>query len=322
MAYDDTKITGSTLTADEYNAFVTEMKTRADNATGSGAPSSTPSMVSMIYVDTLNDDIYMSVGTVDSSDWIQVNGGAGSAAWGVITGTLADQTDLQSALDAKVDDSQVLTDVPSGALFTDTVYDDTAIQAEVDANTALAHTQNTDDKIVNVDSSVEILDEAGYGRVNFTVDGTDQLNVVDGSLRPEANDTLSLGVTTRRFSDLFTYDIGLGGVIKVDGQTVAGSDGDLVYLSAADTWSIADASVESTCSEQLGIRLSATEVATYGVYTTTGLTAGSIYYASETAGALTTTAPSTSLSIVRIVGYALSTTELFLVADPTYLEVA
>ena len=35
---------------------------------------------------------------------------------------VADTTGLQSALDGKVDDSQVLTNVPSGALFTDTVY--------------------------------------------------------------------------------------------------------------------------------------------------------------------------------------------------------
>lgn len=42
----------------------------------------------------------------------------------------------QTALDGKVDNSQVLTDVPSGAVFTDTIYDDTAIQAEVDLNTA------------------------------------------------------------------------------------------------------------------------------------------------------------------------------------------
>ena len=31
-------------------------------------------------------------------------------------------TGLQTALDGKVDDAQVLTNVPAGALFTDTVY--------------------------------------------------------------------------------------------------------------------------------------------------------------------------------------------------------
>lgn len=42
----------------------------------------------------------------------------------------------QAALNGKVDDAQVLTNVPAGAVFTDTVYDDTTIQAEVNANTA------------------------------------------------------------------------------------------------------------------------------------------------------------------------------------------
>ena len=62
----------------------------------------------------------------------------GAPAWGDISGTLTNQTDLQAALDDKVDDTQLLTNVPAGALFTDTdtIYDDTAIQAEVDLNTA------------------------------------------------------------------------------------------------------------------------------------------------------------------------------------------
>ena len=42
--------------------------------------------------------------------------------WEVTGTTVKGVTGLQSALDGKVDDSQVLTDVPSGALFTDTVY--------------------------------------------------------------------------------------------------------------------------------------------------------------------------------------------------------
>jgi len=45
-----------------------------------------------------------------------------TATWGAIIGVLSAQTDLQAALDAKVDDSQVLTNVPAGAVFTDTLY--------------------------------------------------------------------------------------------------------------------------------------------------------------------------------------------------------
>jgi hypothetical protein len=49
----------------------------------------------------------------------------------LFTDTVYDDSWIQLALDDKVDDSQVLTDVPANALFTDTVYDDTPI------NTAL-----------------------------------------------------------------------------------------------------------------------------------------------------------------------------------------
>lgn len=108
----------------------------------------------------------------------------------------------------------------------------------------------------------------------------------------------------------------------IESQTVGGNDGELVYLSGADTWSQADASAEATCKSLLGIRVDATTVLTKGIYTTTGLTAGSVYYASETGGAITTTAPSTSTSIVRIIGYAISTTQLFVDPDKTYIEVA
>jgi hypothetical protein len=45
-------------------------------------------------------------------------------------GTLT-HAEIETSLDSKVDNSRVLTDVPAGALFTDTIYDDTAIQAEL-----------------------------------------------------------------------------------------------------------------------------------------------------------------------------------------------
>jgi hypothetical protein len=104
------------------------------------------------------------------------------------------------------------------------------------------------------------------------------------------------------------------------GQTVAGSNGNAVYLSGSTTWTAADATAEATASDLIGIRVSATIVLTHGVYTTTGLTAGSIYYLSETTGLITTTKPTTSTSIVRVIGYALSTTELFVNPDQTWVE--
>jgi len=107
---------------------------------------------------------------------------------------------------------------------------------------------------------------------------------------------------------------------KLVSQTVGGLNGDLVYLSGSTTWSQADASAEATAKGAMAIRISATEVLVHGVYTTTGLTAGRLYYMSETAGAITTIAPSTSLSIVRPVAYALSTTELYIFPSGSYVE--
>lgn len=39
------------------------------------------------------------------------NGGSASAAWGAITGTLSDQTDLQTILDTKLDDTATTADI-------------------------------------------------------------------------------------------------------------------------------------------------------------------------------------------------------------------
>lgn len=104
--------------------------------------------------------------------------------------------------------------------------------------------------------------------------------------------------------------------------------GDLCYLKSDGKYWKADASVDTTSSTDLllcnaTIAADATgEFIEYGEYTTSGLTAGAIQYVSETAGAITETAPTTSTSIVRIVGYAKSTTILVFKPDITYIEVA
>ncbi len=47
--------------------------------------------------------------------------------WGNIVNNINDQVDLKDKLDTKVDNSQVQTQVPINAIFTDTIYDDTNI---------------------------------------------------------------------------------------------------------------------------------------------------------------------------------------------------
>jgi len=62
--------------------------------------------------------------------WVVAGGGGGSASWGGITGTLSDQTDLQSALDGKADLSG---DTFSGDIFTPTVYTNNAQERVLNA---------------------------------------------------------------------------------------------------------------------------------------------------------------------------------------------
>lgn len=119
------------------------------------------------------------------------------------------------------------------------------------------------------------------------------------------------------------------GGIKITGQdtSAAGTAGDLMYLSAADTWALADADLSATSGPvMLGICLvdhaTTGEILVFGPYTTAALTAANIYYVSTTAGDWTTTAPSVNPDIVRIIGYALNTTTLFFDPDSTYIEVA
>lgn len=68
--------------------------------TGVVPPASAPLEVGHHYVDTAAKITYISVGTASAGDWTQIGGGGGGT-WGSITGTLSDQTDLQTALNAK-----------------------------------------------------------------------------------------------------------------------------------------------------------------------------------------------------------------------------
>lgn len=103
--------------------------------------------------------------------------------------------------------------------------------------------------------------------------------------------------------------------------------GDVCYLkSDGKFWKI-DADAEATSKGMLAmanatISADATgEFILAGRYTTTGLTMGSTYYLSTTPGAYTTTQPSGAGDIVRILGYALSTTVLYIMPSQFFVEI-
>lgn len=124
----------------------------------------------------------------------------------------------------------------------------------------------------------------------------------------------------------YVLDTVNGGTVDFDNQVITGVNagetvaaGNLVYFKTSDQeWYLTDADTAATIEGvQLGIALgSGTDGAAIsggvqisGVYTTSGLTAGSTYYASNTAGAYATSAGTTA----QIIGLALSTTRLLLI---------
>ena len=66
--------------------------TGVDVSSGTSDPSSTPTSVGDIYIDTSGRNTWQAVGTANSSDWIQTNGGGGAAE-------LSDLSDVNSATD-------------------------------------------------------------------------------------------------------------------------------------------------------------------------------------------------------------------------------
>jgi len=109
--------------------------------------------------------------------------------------------------------------------------------------------------------------------------------------------------------------------------------GDLVYLAVADSrWELCDASAEATAFGKIGICVlaaagdgSATTILLFGkvrVAAFPTLTIGAPVYMSETAGDITSTAPTTSGAIVRIIGYGNTAAELYFTLDNTYVELA
>lgn len=157
----------------------------------------------------------------------------------------------------------------------------------------------------------------------------------------KTTDNLTEGTTNKYVSDEISNLIEdttpqLGGNLDMNNKSItrietAGESliaGDLCYLNTDGKYWKCDCTTDTTCNSKL-LLANATigadaigEFIEFGQYVTTGLTVGAIYYGSETAGQYTLTAPTTSTSIVRIIGVAKSTTILEFNPDVTYIEVA
>ena len=108
----------------------------------------------------LKGDVTLSEGSgvaiTQSGQDIEIAASGGSAVWGSITGTLSDQSDLQAALDAKVD---LAGDTMTGNLTVDKATGFTTLQLESDTTTGYMYAYDGDDSVnigSNSDSVVNI----------------------------------------------------------------------------------------------------------------------------------------------------------------------
>jgi hypothetical protein len=131
--------------------------------------------------------------------------------WAALTSVPTVITNIQTELDNKVDDSQVLTDVPANALFTDT---ETTTSLSVAAN-ILKYTDEVG-TVTNIDLSLYLDDT----NASYITSGT--LNSTTGVATFTRSDSTSFDVDMSAFFDdtqLTDADIAAMGYIKVDTNT-------------------------------------------------------------------------------------------------------
>lgn len=155
-----------------------------------------------------------------------------------------------------------------------------------------------------------------------TIDG---VLLKDGEVTTDTinEDTTTAGVTV---DQMWIKD---GGIHRNFTAAENLSAGDLCYLNSSNKMAKADADAASTSTNMLGLSTgvaaadSTQEFVLYGGLNEFGsLTIGAPVYVSTTAGGVTQTAPTGTGDIVRIIGYAISATEIYLDPDKTWVELA
>jgi predicted DNA-binding ribbon-helix-helix protein len=284
--------------------------------------------------------------------------GGGYAYWGQILGNLQDQTDLYNLLNNQ---SNQITLV-SGSLVTeiqDRINADDNLQSQITLVSGSLVTEiqdriNADD---NLQSQITLVSGSLVteiqDRINEDNNLQSQITLVSGSLvteiqdRISADDSLQSQIDTLSNETLPTggnqyqvlrkqsssnYDVIWDNINIIETFTAgeALSAGNICYLSSDGKFYKTNASSESTSKGLLGLALSSISSNTSGNFlllgkTTilSGLAAGSTYYLSpSTVGGVTSTQPSTSTQIVRIAGYALSSSIFYFKPSEIYIELA
>ena len=72
MAWNDVKAAGDLITSSNHNAIITVIESKPTMTRAAGAPSSAPTELLSLYIDSTNNKCYFAVGTSSVDDWRKV----------------------------------------------------------------------------------------------------------------------------------------------------------------------------------------------------------------------------------------------------------
>jgi hypothetical protein len=176
-----------------------------------------------------------------------------------------------------------------------------AIYAEAGSVKFNANSTTTSDFQVQGSTAPGLFVDVSANRVGINTVSPDWTLDVNGAYQFVHDPTTELSTSVSGYGDIVTFGTG----------TV--SAGNLYYLNGSGAWTAADADAESTSTGMLAIALGATVgagmlVRGYVRNSSWTQATGDILYVSQTAGGITSTAPSASGTVIRIVGYMINAT--------------
>lgn len=164
-----------------------------------------------------------------------------------------------------------------------------------------AFATTTSDFQVQGSTAVGLFVDVSANRVGINTSSPDWTLDVFGAYQFVHDPTTELSASVSGYGDIVTFGTG----------TV--SAGNLYYLNGSGAWTAADADAESTSTGMLAIALGSAVgdgmlVRGYVRNSSWTQATGDILYVSQTAGGITSTAPSASGTVIRIVGYMINAT--------------
>lgn len=170
------------------------------------------------------------------------------------------------------------------------------------------------------------------GRLKITLTDGNELDA--GSIEPfvkgEGDRYYSIAINPGGSGDTLEgyLDLNNKGMVArfTAGQTLTA--GTVCRLNSSGEMVAANATAEGTCNTLLGMpvqAISSGETGPFllrGFYPTAGFATGDVIYADTSDGAITDFAPTSTGNIVRVLGYAISPTQIFFDPDKTWIELA